>query len=173
MSYNFLYKTPKPFDDILLQSDGEQLTSLRFAGAESLSEYPVFTLGNELGIFWEAVQWLNAYFRGTTLGSAPKYTISSLTAFQREVLEVVKTIPFGTTCTYGSLAKTIALTRPSRRVSPQAVGQAVKSNPICLLVPCHRIVGAKGDLVGYNGGVGNKNALLRHERSVIADRSAK
>ncbi len=72
-------------------------------------------------------------------------------------------IPRGGTRTYGGIAAEIARERGVPRVSAQAVGQAVGRNPLCILVPCHRVVGAGGRLVGYGGGLANKSALLRLE----------
>ncbi len=72
-------------------------------------------------------------------------------------------IPRGETRTYGDIAAEIARERGVPRMSAQAVGQAVGRNPICILVPCHRVVGAGGKLVGYGGGLANKSALLRLE----------
>ena len=77
-------------------------------------------------------------------------------------------IAFGQTVTYGEIAKRIAETRhqaplPTRKMSAQAVGGAVGWNPICIIVPCHRVVGINGNLTGYGGGMHNKIALLKHE----------
>ena len=76
-------------------------------------------------------------------------------------------IPFGATATYGEIATAIARRRGLARMSSQAVGQAVGWNPICIVVPCHRVVGAAGALVGYGGGLRNKIALLAHEKRSI------
>lgn len=72
-------------------------------------------------------------------------------------------IPFGKTLTYGDIAKKIAAERGIEKMSAQAVGRAVGWNPVCIIVPCHRVVGSNGSLTGYGGGIKNKIALLRNE----------
>ena len=83
--------------------------------------------------------------------------------FQRAVWELLKRIPYGATTTYGALAKEIARSRGLPRMSAQAVGGAVGSNPIAILVPCHRVLGASGRLTGYAGGMDKKVRLLEFE----------
>ena len=74
-------------------------------------------------------------------------------------------IPYGETLTYGEIAEKIAKERGIARMSAQAVGGAVGSNPICLIVPCHRVMGAGGKITGYGGGINNKAALLKSEKN--------
>lgn len=83
------------------------------------------------------------------------------TAFQRAVWSALVKIPFGTTTSYGALAA--ALGRPN---SARAVGHANGSNPIGLIVPCHRVIGSDGSLTGYGGGLPLKRALLAHEAHI-------
>ena len=78
---------------------------------------------------------------------------------------MILSIPYGETVTYGDIARAIAQKRGIKKMSAQAVGGAVGGNPICLIIPCHRVVGSKGDLVGYGGGIENKMALLRLEQN--------
>ena len=94
----------------------------------------------------------------------PEIYIENLTPFRKEVLNIVKGIPFGQTMTYGEIARQIARERGISRMSAQAVGQAVGWNPVCLIIPCHRVIGADGSLTGYGGGVKNKKLLLAHEQ---------
>ena len=89
--------------------------------------------------------------------------MEGLTPFRREVMEILNGIPFGKTLTYGKIADMIAKEHGLPRMSAQAVGGAVGWNPIGIIVPCHRVVGANGDLTGYGGGMKNKIALLRLE----------
>ena len=98
--------------------------------------------------------------------------MEDLTPFRKLVLDIVREIPFGKTMTYGDIAKRIVETFPEtslkitekpRKMSAQAVGGAVGWNPICLIVPCHRVMGANGNLTGYGGGIHNKIALLKLE----------
>ena len=98
--------------------------------------------------------------------------MEDLTPFRKAVLDIVCEIPFGKTMTYGEIAKRIVETFPEtspkpRKMSAQAVGGAVGWNPICLIVPCHRVMGANGNLTGYGGGIHNKIALLKLEGNLV------
>jgi methylated-DNA-[protein]-cysteine S-methyltransferase len=101
---------------------------------------------------------LSRYFKGE-LGSlaAIKWRVAG-TAFQRKVWTALRTIPAGTTLSYGALAAQLGMPRAVR-----AVGHANGSNPISVVVPCHRMVGAAGSLTGYGGGLERKRWLLEHE----------
>ena len=87
------------------------------------------------------------------------------TAFQKEVYEILKSIPYGKTVTYKDIARKIASQRGIAWMSAQAVGQAVGSNRIAIIIGCHRVIGTNGKLTGYRGGLKNKKALLNHEKS--------
>ena len=89
--------------------------------------------------------------------------LSAGTAFQQAVWTVLQAIGFGTTCSYGAVAQAIA--RPS---AVRAVGVAIGRNPVSLIVPCHRVIGANGTLTGYGGGIDRKVALLALERGDVA-----
>lgn len=86
------------------------------------------------------------------------------TDFQKIVWEILNDIPFGETTTYGDISKKVALRLGKENMSAQAVGGAVGHNPISVVVPCHRVVGANGSLTGYAGGLDKKKALLAHEQ---------
>ena len=83
------------------------------------------------------------------------------------VSEEMQRIPFGKTVTYGDIANRIASKIGKSRMSAQAVGGAVGWNPICIIIPCHRVIGADGMLTGYGGGLKNKIALLKHEKAEL------
>ena len=85
------------------------------------------------------------------------------TDFQKEVWEILYSIPYGQTTTYGEIAKQLAAKRGLEHMSAQAVGGAVSHNEISILVPCHRVVGTNGSLTGYAGGIDKKIALLKLE----------
>ena len=158
------YKTPDGFSDLLLNSDGEYLTGLWFEGSADGSKHTSFGEEKELPVFRETCQWLDFYFAGKNPDFTPRYKINGLTPFRQEVIEIMKTIPYGETITYGEIAAIIDKKRGLTRMSAQAVGGAVGWNPICIIIPCHRVIGANGSLTGYGGGIANKIALLAHER---------
>lgn len=144
-----------PLGNILLAADDEGLTSLGFSEKkDSVSpNHPVLR---------EAARWLDSYFFGQNPGFTPSLHLLG-TPFQMEVWRLLLDIPFGKTTTYGILAKEIAMSRNIRRMAAQAVGGAVGRNPIALIVPCHRVIGADGSLIGYAGGLEKKARLLALE----------
>ncbi|MBR0459545.1 MAG: methylated-DNA--[Victivallales bacterium] len=110
----------------------------------------------------ETCRWLDLYFRGQEPGFLPPYRLEGCTDFRQSVCERMLCIPYGATTTYGEIAREIGARRGGR-MSAQAVGGAVGWNPICILIPCHRVMGVHGALTGYGGGLANKIALLAHE----------
>jgi len=102
---------------------------------------------------------LDAYFSGDIDALNDVQTATAGTSFQREVWQALRTIPAGTTWSYGQLATQIG--RPS---ASRAVGAANGANPIPIVVPCHRVIGANGTLTGFGGGLPRKQWLLEHER---------
>lgn len=156
--YNYIYKTPKQFSNTLLTSDGEFLTGLCFINTSKESD------NTSLPIFKETIKWLDIYFSGNIPNFAPKYKLDSLTPFQKEVLEITKNIPYGKIITYKEIADIIAKRKNIKKMSAQAVGQALKNNPICIIIPCHRVIGCNNKLTGYNGGINNKTELLKLEK---------
>lgn len=152
-----------PLGEIILASDGETLTGLWFAG----QKYEGSTLAAEhekkdLPVFDETRRWLDDYFTGKDPGFTPPLKLKG-TDFRKTVWKVLLTIPFGKTTTYGEIAAQIAQ-KTGGSVSARAVGGAVGHNPVSLIVPCHRVVGADGSLTGYAGGVERKAKLLEMER---------
>lgn len=165
MIYKWTYQTPDGFDDLLMNSDGTYLTGLWFIGSKDSSKH--FTNCEEklIPIFEETIRWLDIYFSGKNPDFTPKYKINSLTPFRSEVISIMKEIPFGITATYNDIAKEITQKRGLKKMSSQAVGGAVGWNPICIIVPCHRVVGSNGSLTGYGGGISNKVQLLINEHN--------
>ncbi|MEO9101595.1 MAG: methylated-DNA--[protein]-cysteine S-methyltransferase [Burkholderiaceae bacterium] len=106
-----------------------------------------------------AAEQLHAYFAGQRSRFELPLDLSSGTAFQQAVWAALQAIEFGATCSYRAVA--IAIGRPS---AVRAVGLAIGRNPVSLIVPCHRVVGADGQLTGYGGGLDRKIALLELER---------
>ena len=158
------YRTPDGLDPLVMTSDGQVLTGLHFADGPIPSGEP------DLPVFRETCRWLDIYFSGRDPGFRPPYRLDGATPFRLEVLREVLAIPFGATDTYGAIAARLARRRGLARMSAQAVGQAVGWNPVCLVIPCHRIVGAGGAPTGYGGGLPNKLVLLRHEARGAAAR---
>lgn len=150
--YQWLYQTPPEFDDLLLESDGHFLIGAHFTATPTKSQ--LVTPPQPLA---RAILWLDRYFAGRHSGPLPPYRLPGVTPFRQAVSDQLCQIPWGQTTTYGALAA------HSRRLSPRAVGNAVGWNPLCVFIPCHRVVAAHGRLGGYSGGLANKLALLAHE----------
>lgn len=165
MIYKYYYKTPKNLDDILLNSDGEYLTGLWFIGSNDASKHNINAEEKDLPIFRETIKWLDIYFSGCIPKFTPKYKINNLTQFREEVIDIMNTISYGKTITYNDISKIIAEKRNIKRMSSQAVGGSVGWNPICIIIPCHRVVGSNGSLTGYGGGIKNKVELLKLEQN--------
>ena len=117
---------------------------------------------NELLIFDETVKWLDTYFSSKSPDFTPELKINT-TPFRKAVCEIMLTIPYGSTITYGGIADMIAKQNGISRMSAQAVGGAVGHNPIALIIPCHRVIGANGSMIGYGGGIDRKIKLLESE----------
>jgi methylated-DNA-[protein]-cysteine S-methyltransferase len=103
---------------------------------------------------------LDAYFNGQITALDDLATATGGTDFQKTVWRALRTIPAGVTCSYGDLAAKIGKPKAVR-----AVGLANGANPIAIIVPCHRVIGANGSLTGYGGGLSRKQWLLTHERA--------
>ena len=158
------YKTPEGFDDLVMASDGELLTGLSFIESGKLETRNATRKLVMLPVFQECCRWLDIYFSGHEPGFLPSYRLNGATAFRMEVSRLMLEIPFGKTVTYGELAAKIACRRGMPKMSAQAIGGAVGWNPLCIIIPCHRVVGANGKMTGYGGGLHNKVALLAHEQ---------
>lgn len=163
----YLKKYDSPIGVLTLSSDGQSITGLWIEGQKyfgrTLEEK---TCEKQLDIFDKAIEWLDQYFRGENpkimFPLAPKGT-----PFQKDVWEILREIPYGETITYGQIAKKMAEKNGKPSMSAQAVGGAVGHNPISIIIPCHRVVGANGGLTGYAGGIERKEWLLGLERNSI------
>ena len=165
MTYKYMYQTPENFSNMIMNSDGEYLTGLWFEGSRDTSKHNINCEEKDLPIFKKTSKWLDVYFKGNVPDFTPKYKIENLTPFRKEVIDIINEIPFGKTLTYNDIAKIIAKKRGIEKMSSQAVGGAVGWNPICIIIPCHRVVGSNGSLTGYGGGIKNKVALLTLEKN--------
>lgn len=119
-----------------------------------------------------AIKWLDRYFAGEKPAASELHLAPTGTDFQRRVWKELCAIPYGEVVTYGSIAKKLAAERGRVKMSAQAVGGAVGHNPISVIIPCHRVIGSNGNLVGYAGGIERKIALLEHEKVDITNLSA-
>jgi methylated-DNA-[protein]-cysteine S-methyltransferase len=151
-----------PLGKIMLCSDGENLTGLFLATTKHAPERaPNWQQCDHLPIFIDARDQLSRYFVGERSNFNLPLKMEG-TAFQKMVwLELTK-IPYGTTISYGELAKRIGNPKAQR-----AVGLANGRNPISIIVPCHRVIGADGSLTGYGGGIVQKQALLALEEKML------
>lgn len=161
--YKWKYETPEGFDDIWLRSDGNVLTGLWFENGRGVSKYVENCEERWAEGFAETVRWLDIYFGGQQPDFLPAYRVDGLTEFRGDVAECMLAVTWGETTTYGEIAVQVARKRGIASMSAQAVGGAVGWNPLCIIIPCHRVVGANGSLTGYSGGLKNKEALLRLE----------
>ena len=150
----FVTSYHSPLGIILLHSDGNALTGLRFV---SDTDLPVNSSSPELPIFAQTRQWLDDYFACKRPCDIPRLNPPG-TAFQRRVWQSLFTIFYGQTKTYGQIAEMVGCR------SARAVGQAIGRNPIALIIPCHRVVGANGGLGGYAYGIDRKKQLLDLEK---------
>lgn len=152
--------------NITIASDGKALTGLWFEGQKYFAQTLVKeNISGNLPVFSQATRWLDIYFSGEEPDFTPPLSISNMTNFRRRVCEIMLTIPYGQTMTYGEIARIIAAETGKERMSAQAVGGAVGHNPISVIIPCHRVVGTNGSLTGYAGGIDLKVRLLELEKT--------
>ena len=155
--YKYVYKTNGKLDNLFMYSDGEYLTKLTFNDEDDDA------MVKDLPIFGKTRRWLDIYFSGISPEFDVEYKIDYKSSFQKEVIDILCKINYGETMSYGDIAKMIAKNRGIKKMSAQAIGNAIGSNPICIIVPCHRVIGSDGKMVGYGGGINNKIELLRIE----------
>ena len=163
MDYTHHYYSP--LGGITLASDGEAIIGLWFDGqkyfADALDHEHV---EKDLPVFSETDRWLDTYFSEKEPDFTPKLNMRG-TVFRKAVWNILLTIPYGQTMTYGQIAEKIAAQMGRSRMSAQAVGGAVGHNPVSLIIPCHRVVGSNGSLTGYAGGIDKKIHLLQLEQA--------
>ncbi len=161
MRYVMNYKSP--FGKILLVADEIGLIGVWF----DMEKYYVLNSDKEheykdTPVFTETSRWLDIYFSGKDPEFLPPlHMIGS--EFQKEIWNILLKISYGQTTTYGEIANEIAVARGIKKMAAQAVGGAVGSNDISIIVPCHRVIGKGGSLTGYGGGIEKKEYLLRLE----------
>ena len=162
---DYIHHYNSPLGRLLLASDGEALTGLWFEGQKYFADTLVAEYEEkELPVFKQADRWLDIYFSGKEPDFTPPLSMKT-TPFRKMVWEIMLTIPYGKTMTYGEIAAQIAKQKGLKRMSAQAVGGAVGHNSISLIIPCHRVIGADGSLTGYAGGIEKKQQLLMMEQN--------
>ena len=161
MQYKMTYKSP--VGDLTITTDGQNVTGLWFENQQNYE-----SLLNDIvkeqhqPIFDKVTHWLDEYFSGNK--PAINFPLKPTgTDFRMTVWKKLQAIPYGETVTYGDIAQQIAEDRGRSKMSAQAVGGAVGSNPISIIIPCHRVVGANGSLTGFGGGIDRKIKLLKNE----------
>ena len=152
--FNCFYSSP--IGSLKIEATEQGICAIRFLGEKALSQEECSAASHPL--LQQAVRELDEYFRGDrqvfTLPLVPQGT-----PFQHSVWEALQKIPYGATCSYGEIAAAIGNPKASR-----AVGMANNKNPLPILIPCHRVIGADGRLVGYGGGLDIKRKLLALEQ---------
>ncbi|WP_269447050.1 methylated-DNA--[protein]-cysteine S-methyltransferase [Devriesea agamarum] len=153
---------PLPFGEYIVRADGDVLTGVFRVGQRHLPSQDrlgvsISAQGPQSGVIELAIYELMRYARGELTSFSVPFKLNG-TPFQRKVWEALSRIPYGKTTTYGELAAEIGVPRAA-----QAVGAAVGANPVSIIVPCHRVIGATGSLTGYAGGLDTKRALLQLE----------
>ena len=163
---DFIRHFSSPLGPITLASDGTALTGLWFDGQRYFGAglSPDRTEG-DLPVLDMAADWLRVYFGGGIPDFTPPLRLTG-TPLRQAVWDALLAVPYGETVSYGELAETLSR-KLSRNISARPVGGAVGHNPVSLIVPCHRVVGARGGVTGYAGGIMRKIRLLELERGVL------
>ena len=159
MPYSAFYASP--LGDMAMRSeDGESLSVLSFYDDDVEAQAPQ-ELKPDLPLFAEVKRWLDIYFSGSPPPFTPPLSLLG-SEFQRAVWKEAMKIPYGKTASYGEIARRLSKEK-KLAVSARAAGAALARNPIALIAPCHRVLGANGALKGYKWGVDRKQALLARE----------
>ena len=163
MYYSTIYSSPVGL--LTLACDGDHLAGLWMEGQKYFGDTipAAMVEKNDVPVFKKAKKWLDIYFAGgkPAISELPLAPIGG--AFRQGVWDILCEIPYGKVITYGDTAKKMAAKMNKKAMSSQAVGGAVGHNPISIIIPCHRVVGANGSLTGYSGGIGKKIKLLELE----------
>lgn len=159
MYYSTNYSSP--LGGMLIVSDGEAICGVWFCGQKHFPSFENLIENDDLAIFRDVKDWFDDYFDGLNPEIDFKLKPQG-SEFRRKVWRILSEIPYGETLTYGEIASKISPT-----MSAQAVGGAVGHNPLAILIPCHRVIGADGKLTGYAGGIDRKIKLLELEMVIF------
>ncbi len=167
-----LYKTTKntPIGNITLCSDGKSIAGLWIENQKYFAQTAKEEMieNADLAVFERAIDWLNRYFAGEMPDISEIPLSPEGSEFRKAVWKVLCAIPYAKVTTYGEIARKISA-ETGKKTSARAVGGAVGHNPISIIIPCHRVIGANGNLTGYAGGIGLKVRLLEHEKANLSD----
>lgn len=180
MQYMMFYHSPVGI--LTLTSDGDSLTGVWFEGQASYDAM-ISYLGCDISdlrfaagktaaaaFFAKVCGWLDRYFAGEKPDPFEIPVKVRGTDFRLAVWSELRKLPYGKTISYGDIAKAVAERLGKIRMSAQAVGGAVGHNPVSIIIPCHRVIGADGSMTGFGGGVDKKIWLLKHEGAIIDPR---
>ncbi len=154
-----------PLGKINLYAEPTGLTGLYFSEHKYFKDIKYVQENPGLNIFKEVENWLSLYFEGKN----PKINFAFKllgTPFQMELWQILTSIPYGKTETYGEIAKKILKRTGGSAMSAQAIGNAISHNKISIIIPCHRVIGSNGNLNGYAGGIDKKRFLLNLENAL-------
>lgn len=151
-----------PLGTMLLAQREEGLAGAWFSGQKYFPDLAEAE-ERETPVLCRTKLWLDRYFEGRQPEADPLPLAPEGSEFRRQVWQLLCRIPWGRTVTYGEIARELASLRGAASLSAQAVGGAVGHNPISVIIPCHRVVGANGSLTGYAGGLERKKFLLELE----------
>ena len=169
MYYSTTY--PSPLGLITLAADEDNLVALWIEGQKYFGDpiQEAMIQNDDITVFTHTKDWLDRYFAGNKpqISQLPLSPIGS--DFRQNVWSILCQIPYGSVITYGELAQKTASKMERKSMSAQAVGGAVGHNPISIIIPCHRVVGANGSLTGFAGGIDKKIKLLELEEVDISD----
>lgn len=159
----YLHAYETPMGVMTATSDGKAVTGLTFFTPKEAGAAGQVTMQNgELPVFQELKGWLDTYFEGEDPGKAPPMRMIG-TPFRLSVWQIVSEVPYGVLITYGEIARRLARQRGIPKMAALAVGNALGDNPMSLLIPCHRVIGAGDSLGGYGGNLDLKRQLLAGE----------
>ena len=166
---NYICKLPSPVGMLTAASDGQSVTGLWLEG----QKYYAATLDGdteerEVPVLGEVKRWMDLYFEGKRPDFCPPLAPKG-SEFRQRVWKLLLNIPYGQVTTYGEIARSLEKEWGVEKVSARAVGNAVGHNPVSILIPCHRVVGADGSLTGYAGGIDKKVQLLKLEGISIGE----
>jgi methylated-DNA-[protein]-cysteine S-methyltransferase len=159
----YIHRVESPVGTLTISSDGKNVSGLWIAGQKYFGKTLEKNAAEQnLPIFECVEKWLDIYFSGKEPDFMPPLMPGG-SVFQKSIWAVLCKIPYGRTISYGEAAKQFEMENKGGHTSPRAAGSAVGRNPISILIPCHRVLGKRGDLTGYAGGIEIKRKLLRIE----------